>query len=219
MTELQLEASRRNVSELGREMLSTGLTEGGTGGNISERGEDGRVAISPTRIPYTEIEPADVPVVDLEGERVAGETPPSSETPMHTMIYRERDDVGGVVHTHSIYASAFATLGKPIPASHYLLAYVGKEVPVAGFDQPGTTELGQRAVDALGDEHNACLLQHHGVIAVGETAADALENAMMVEYCAKVHCLANSMGDPIVLGDDDLDKLIDGFDEYRSQDL
>jgi L-fuculose-phosphate aldolase len=198
-------------------MINQGLTKG-TGGNISERGNDDFVAISPTRIPYDEIDADDVPVVNLEGEQVAGEKPPSSETPMHTKIYRARDDVGGIAHTHSLYASTFATLGEPIPPSHYLLAYIGEKVPVAGFDQPGTEELGELAVEALGDKYDACLLQHHGVITVGNTAEDALENALMVEFCAQVHYQAKCIGDPLILEGDNLNKLIDGFDEYRSLD-
>jgi L-fuculose-phosphate aldolase len=213
-----LDDSKRNVSELGRKMVEMGLTEG-TGGNISEQGEDELIAVSPTRIAYDDITPEDVPIVNLEGEQVDGDTIPSSETPMHTQIYRARDDVGGVVHTHSPYASAFATLGEPIPPSHYLLAYIGEKVPVAGFDQPGTEGLGKLAVEALRDDYDACLLQHHGVMTVGETAADALENALMVEFCARVHYLAESIGDPLILEGDDLEGLIQGFDEYRSLDV
>ena len=218
MTDLSLAAARENVSEMGREMVSLGLTEG-TGGNVSERGEDGLVAVSPTRIPYDDITAEDVPVVDLDGEQVDGETTPSSETPMHTMIYSARDDVGGVVHTHSHYASTFAVLGEPILPAHYLTAYIGEKVPVAGFDQPGSAELGQQAVDALGDEYDACLLLHHGVMAVGDDLEDAMENALMVEYCAQVYYQARCIGEPKILEGDDLDQLIAGFDAYTSLDV
>lgn len=214
MEELSRGDTCKEVSELGREMLKVGLTEG-TGGNVSERTGDGLIAISPTRIPYEEITPADVPVVDTDGNRVHGEMPPSSELPMHRMVYRARSDVGGIVHTHSPFASVFAALGRPIPASHYLLAYVGREVPVAGYETPGTEALGELAVNALGESCDACLLQHHGVLAVGDSASVALENAMMVEYCAKVHCFASLLGDPPTLSEADLDELVAGFEEYR----
>ena len=214
MSAYPLESERRAVSDLGREMVDLGLTKG-TGGNVSEQGDDDLIAVSPTRIPYDEIGPGDVPVVDTNGEPIAGETIPSSETPMHTAIYRARDDVGGIVHTHSLYASTFASLGEAIPASHYLLAYVGKKVPVAGYERPASEALAKEAVEALGQEYDACLLQNHGVMATGETAEEAIENALMVEYCAQVHYQAKCIGDPIVLGDDDLDELITGFDEYR----
>lgn len=148
----KLESERESVSDLGRRMLEQGLTKG-TGGNVSERGDDERVAISPSRVPYEDVTPESVPVVTLDGEQVFGDLPPSSEAPMHRIIYRNRDDVGGIVHTHSPYASTFAVLGEPIPASHYLLAYAGKEVPVAGYEEPGTEALGRLAIDALGQDH------------------------------------------------------------------
>ena len=111
---LTLQEERTAVSELGRQMLEQGLTKG-TGGNISARRGD-RVAISPSGMAYGDIEPEDVSVVDLHGERVDGDRKPSSEVRMHTDVLRERDDVGGVVHTHSPYASTFASLGQPVEA-------------------------------------------------------------------------------------------------------
>jgi L-fuculose-phosphate aldolase len=214
MEELPFQGARTNVSDLGREMLELGLTTG-TGGNVSERAADNRIAISPTRVPYREIEPADVPVVDLDGSRIHGDVPASSELPMHRMVYRVRPDAGGMVHTHSTFASVFAALGRPIPPSHYLLAYVGREVSVAGYATPGSEALGELAVEALGEDCNACLLQNHGVLAVGESGAAALENASMVEYCAKVHLFASMLGEPLVLSDADVEELLAGFEEYR----
>lgn len=214
MSDDALEAEREAISTLGRQMVRQGLTRG-SGGNVSQRGDDDRIAVSPTRVPYEDITAEVVPVVTLDGEQVAGEYPPSSETPMHRLIYRRRDDVGGVVHTHSPFASTFASLGEEIPPSHYLIAMTGKKVPVAGFAQPGTEELGQLAVDALGDEHQACLLKHHGVMALGADAERALETAMIVEFCAQIHFQARTIGDPPVLDDDDLETLIENFEEYR----
>jgi L-fuculose-phosphate aldolase len=209
-----LAAERGTISELGRQMVELGLTRG-TGGNLSQRGEGGRIAVSPTRVPYSEIAAEDVPVVTLDGEQVAGEYPPSSESPMHRMIYQHREDVGGVVHTHSPFASTFATLGTEIPPSHYLIAMAGKKVPVAGFAQPGTEELGRLALEALGDDHHACLLKHHGVMALGADAEQALETAQMVEFCARIHFQAMAVGEPPNLDEEALETLIEGFDEYR----
>lgn len=209
-----LSAERAAISELGRRMVEQGLTRG-TGGNISERGPNDIIAVSPTRVPYEEITPESVPVVTLDGEQVAGEYPPSSETPMHRLIYSNREDVGGVVHTHSPYASTFATLGQEIPASHYLIAMAGPKVPVVGFAQPGTEELGRLAVEGLGDDHLACLLKHHGVMALGTDADAALETALMVEFCAQIHFQALAIDDPPILGEGDLETLIENFDEYR----
>ena len=206
--------ARTTVCELGRQMIETGLTAG-TGGNVSRRIDDEQIAVSPTRMPYDEIEPADVPIVDVHGEVVAGEQPPSSETPLHTALYRARPKIGGVVHTHSTYANVFASLGEPIEPSHYQLAYVGREIPVAPFEQPGSEALAEGVVDTMGAEHDGCLLQNHGVVTVGSTAEEAFENAQMVEFSAKIHLLARMAGDPIVLEGADLEGLLDGFDAYR----
>lgn len=210
-----LQSKREDVSRLGRQLLEKELTRG-SGGNVSVR-DGNRVAVSPSGIPYEEVTPDSVPVTDLDGELVDGENEPSNETPMHTQIYQERSDVGGIVHTHSPYASTFASLGEPIPASHYLIAFAGKEIPVAGYEPPGSEELGELAVDALGREYDACLLQNHGVIAVGEDADAALETAEMVEFVAQIHYQASAIGDPIIMDEDDLEYLVDMFGSYRKQ--
>jgi len=146
------EPDRAALSELGREMVEKGLTRG-VGGNLSQRADEDHVTITPSGIPYHDIDPADVPVVTTEGDHVEGGLTPSTETPMHTMIYRQRPDVGGIAHTHSPYATTFATLGQSVPASHYLVSYVGPEIPVTGYEQPGTAALGREATEALGEEY------------------------------------------------------------------
>lgn len=207
-----LEAERTKVSELGKEMLEQGLTKG-TGGNISARNGD-QVAISPSGVPYKEISPDDVPIVDLNGNQVAGEKDPSSEVAMHTGILREREDVGGVVHNHSPYATTFASLGEPIPASHYLIAYVGDKIPVAPYERFATPELAEAALDTLGQEYSACLLENHGVVTVGQNVDAAFEVAMMVEYCARIHYQALDIGEPNILSDEEVDGLIESFEGY-----
>jgi len=210
-------AERTAVSDLGREMLAQGLTKG-TGGNLSQRCADGEtVAISPSGVPYGDVTPENVPLVTLDGEQVAGDLDASSETPMHTTLFRRRDDIGGVVHTHSPYASTFAALGDPIPASHYLIAFAGDEVPVAGYERPGSEALGERAAETMGTAYDACLLQNHGTITVGETAEAAFEVALMVEYCARIHYQASSIGDPIILPDEEVDRLRSMFEDYGQQ--
>lgn len=216
MTEdLLLRSKRETVSELGRKLLEHDLTTG-SGGNVSVRNGD-RVAVSPSGIAYEEVTPERVPVTDLNGEELTKDLVPSNETPMHTQIYQNRDDVGGIVHTHSPYASTFASLGKPIPASHYLIAYAGKEIPVAGYAPPGSDTLAKLATDTLGEEYDACLLQNHGVMALGEDGEAALETATMVEYCAQIHYQASAIGDPMIIDDDDIDYLSDMFGTYRQK--
>lgn len=213
--ERSLYEARAEVGDLGRRMLAQDLTRG-TGGNVSVRRDD-RVAMSPSGVPYEDVTPDSVPLVDLDGEVTNGDLKPSSETPMHTMIYRERDDVGAVIHTHSPYASTFASLNEPIPASHYLIAYVGREIPVAGYEPPGTETLGRLAADTMGDDHDAVLLKNHGVIAVGPTGEDAFESAMMVEYCARIHYQASAIGSPQILPDEAVDDLRTMFKEEYGQ--
>jgi len=211
----ELHDQRQAVVDTGVEMLEQGLTKG-TGGNVSGRVGDDYVAVSPSGIPYEEIEPADVPLVDLDASVVDGDLEPSAETPMHTAVYRQRDDVGGIIHTHSPYASTFASLSEPIEASHYLIAYAGDEVPVAPYETYGTEELGAVAAETLGEAYNACLLENHGVLTVGETIEGAFETALMVEYCARIHYQARSIGEPTVLPDDEVDRLVDRFAGYRT---
>ena len=213
--EQSLQAEREQVGELGLRMLEQDLTRG-TGGNVSVRRGD-RVAMSPSGVPYEEVTADDVPLVDLEGERIDGDLAPSNETPMHTIVYRERDDVGAIIHTHSPYASTFASLNRPIPASHYLIAYAGQEIPVAGYEPPGTEALGRLAADAMGADHDAVLLKNHGVLAVGPTGEDAFEVAMMVEYCARIHYQASAIGDPEILPDEAVSDLRTMFREDYGQ--
>ena len=207
-----LEAERRAISEYGRRMLHQGLTKG-TGGNISARRGD-RIAISPSGMPYEEITPEDVPTVDLQGEPLSGERVPSSERRMHATILREREDVGAVVHTHSPYATTFASLEEPVLPSHYLIAFVGDRIPVSGYATYGTADLAELAIDTLGDEYDACLLKNHGTIAVGETAEAALETSLMVEYCARIHYQGRSIGEPTLLPDEEIDHLVERFRDY-----
>ena len=209
---LPLQKQRENVSELGRVMLTQGLTKG-TGGNISAR-EGDRVAISPSGMAYEDITPEDVPIVDLEGNKVAGDLDPSSEIAMHTGILREREGIGGVVHNHSPYASTFASLGEPIPASHYLIAFVGDKIPVAPYETFATPELAEVALETLGNEYTACLLENHGVVAVGETVDEAFEIATMVEYCARIQYQAVSIGEPKILPEEEIDTLLERFAGY-----
>jgi len=193
-------------------MLAQGLTLG-TGGNVSVATPEG-IAISPSGMPYDEVEPADVPVVSLDGDVLAGEREPSSEIAMHSVVHRERDNVGGVVHTHSPYASTFASIAEPIPDTHYLIAFIGDKVPVAGYATYGTEELAELALDALGGEYNACLLQSHGVLAVGPDGESAFEVALMVEYCARIHYQALSIGEPVGLPDGEVERLEAKFADY-----
>lgn len=208
-----LEAERREVVEHAPALAS--LTPGRTG-NLSVRRES-RVAITPTGVPYDGFTDADVPVVDLDGEQVAGDLKPSSETPMHTAVYRELD-AGAIVHTHSPWSSTLAVLGEPIPPVHYMLALAGTTVPVAEYATYGTQELADNAVAAMGEADSAaCLLANHGLLTTGETAADAVEMAVNVEYTARIYCQARSIGTPNELDPAEMAAVAEKFEGYGQE--
>lgn len=204
---------RRTICEYGRRLLEDGLTTG-TGGNLSVRIDENTIAISPSGVPYGDVTPEDVPVVTMDETVVDGLESPSTELPMHLAVYRARPDVGGVVHTHSPFATTFASLRQPIPASHYLVAFAGPEVPVADYRTHATPELGVAAVDALGEACNATLLANHGVLTVEESLESAYSVALMVEFCARIHQQACAIGNPELLPADEIERLEAKLDGY-----
>ncbi len=178
-------------------------------GNVSCRDEEGTVAITPSGIDYEVLTLEDIVTVDLHGNKLRGHHNPSSETPMHTLIYRKRPDIAGIVHTHSLYASAFSVVNKEIPVDMVeVAAHVGGRVPVAPYMPPGTKELGEAALNVLGDRR-ACLLQNHGVLAVGGTLEKAYKAAAIVEVAACIHLLGSLLGEPRELEEEDIQRVKD----------
>src|SRR3954471_16972400 len=140
-----------------------------TAGNVSTRvdGEPDVLAMTPTAVPYDELEPADVCLVDTGGRIVDGRRAPTSELPLHTLLYARRPEVGAIVHTHSPAATTMAALGWPLPAMLTgLVGAVGGDVRVAPYGRPGTATMADLTVAAL-EDRGACLLRHHGLVAVG----------------------------------------------------
>jgi L-fuculose-phosphate aldolase len=193
-----------------QQLLAAGLVRG-TSGNVSIRQADA-VAVSPTGVPYPELEPAGVPVVDLAGNRLDGELVPTSELALHLAVYRARPDVTAIVHTHSMFATVFAVLGEPIPPVHYQLARAGGELPIAPYARYGTAELAQACVRALADRP-AVLLAHHGVVAVGAGLAEAMAVAEAVEYVAELGWRARLLGNRRTL---DAGQLAEAAEAFRS---
>ncbi|MGE5675877.1 MAG: class II aldolase/adducin family protein, partial [Mycobacterium leprae] len=205
---------RRAVCNTARRMQTDGLVKL-TSGNVSCRipGTD-LFAITPSGMDYESLEPADVCVLDLSGKVVAGSRRPSSETPMHALTYRRRPDVGGVVHTHSIYASAFACLGREMPViSTELAMLVGGTIPCAPYARSGTEEFGVAAVDTLGADALAVLFQNHGVMAVGRTLKEAYAVAVGLEEAAMIYYLASQMGSPVIIPAEERERM---FREFRT---
>lgn len=187
-----LDLQRRTVAERARRLID--LTPGRTG-NLSVR-TGRKIAITPSGVPYDEIEPPDVPVVSIDGDRLWGRLRPSSETPMHRHIY-DRFETGAIVHVHSPWATTLATTGEPLPPVHYMIALAGETVPVAPYATYGTEQLAQNAVEAMSAaDSTACLLENHGLVATGDDADAALETAVAVESVARVYCQASAIGTP-----------------------
>jgi L-fuculose-phosphate aldolase len=189
------------------------LTPGRTGNLSVRRGE--RFAITPTGVPYDDITVADVPVLTLDGEQVAGDAAPSSETPMHRGIY-EGIAVGAIAHTHSPFATTLAVLSEEIPPVHYMLALAGPRVPVAPYATYGTEELAEHAFKAMHDAGSeATLLANHGLVAAGDDAAAAVETAEAVESVAQLYCQARAIGaEPTELSRDEIRRVAEKFEGY-----
>jgi L-fuculose-phosphate aldolase len=199
-----------------QQLLADGLLRG-TSGNLSIRDRDSQaIAITPTGIDYPAMTAADVAVLDGSGDRLDGALLPSSEWALHLAIFRQRPDVGAVVHTHSVFATTFAVLGEPVPPVHYLLARAGSDwlpVPVARYARYGSLELADNCVRTLADG-NAVLLANHGLVAVGATLATAVALADAVEYTAELAWRARQLGQPRVLNADQLAAAAEAFGSY-----
>lgn len=179
-----------------------------TGGNISARDpQSGLVVIKASGIRYEQMRAEHMLVVDLDGRLVEGRFKPSSDVFSHLYIYRHRPDVGGVVHTHSRYATAFAALGRPIPCVLTAMAdEFGGEIPCAGFALIGDEAIGKMVVDSIG-RSPAVLLKHHGVFTIGKDATAALKAAVMTEDVAATVWLALQMGAPEAIPPADVEAL------------
>ena len=191
------------------------LTPGRTG-NLSVRDGD-RVAVTPTGVPYDSFDAADVPVVSLDGERLAGRMAPSSEVPMHTGIYGH-DRPGAIVHTHSPWATTMATLGRKLPPVHYMIAAVGREVPLADYAPYGTEELAANVVAAMAEaDSDAAILANHGLVVTGPDIETAVENTRHVEDICRLYLRASAVGEPHVLTDEQMATVEERFESYGQQ--
>ena len=212
-----LEALREQVWKLHLELPKNDLVKW-TGGNVSGRDpETGLVAIKPSGVKYPDLKPEHLIVLDVDGKVIEGSLSPSSDTASHLYIYRHRPDVGGVVHTHSPYATAFAAVGKPIPV--YLTAIAdefGGPIPVGGFALIGGEEIGKVVVESIGTSP-AVLLKNHGVFTIGKNAESAVKAAVMVEDVARTVWYALALGTPDVIPAEDVAKLHDRYTNVYGQ--
>jgi len=202
-----LEALREKVWQLHLELPKNGLVAWASG-NLSAR--DPRtdyVVIKPSGMRYEDLRPEHMVILDPDGHCIEGDLKPSSDTASHLYIYRHRPDVNGVVHTHSSYATAFASLGRPIPV--YLTAIAdefGGPIPCASFALIGGEEIGCQVIKHIGSSP-AVLLKNHGVFTVGPTAEAAVKAAVMVEDVARTVWIALQLGQPDEIPPEDVARL------------
>ena len=188
---------KKEVLAAARKMLEKGLVTG-TAGNVSLRlaSESSRplLAITPSSRDYNSLAPDDIQILDFDAQKVEGDLRPSIETPLHIGIYRARQDINAIIHTHSIFASAVAVAGLAIPPIlDEQVAHLGGEIKLAGHAPSGSPELVKNAVAALGDG-NAVLLANHGAVGVGRTMPEAFHAGELLEKTAQIFLLALATG-------------------------
>jgi L-ribulose-5-phosphate 4-epimerase len=215
----EIDALRREVCELHAELPRHGLVVW-TSGNLSARvpGEE-LMVIKASGVPYDELTPEAIVVCDLHGALVDGELTPSSDAATHGYIYRELDEVGGIAHTHSAYATAWAARGEAIPCVLTAMAdEFGGEIPIAPFARIGDEEIGRAVVETLASHRSsAVLLRGHGVFTLGPGPRAAIKAAVMCEDVARTVHLARALGDPIPLAGEDIDALYDRYQNVYGQ--
>jgi L-ribulose-5-phosphate 4-epimerase len=211
---------RDELWALHAELVTNGLVAW-TSGNVSARvpGAD-LMVIKPSGISYADLTPESMVLCDLNGTAVGGEQlKPSSDTAAHAYVYRQMPHVGGVVHTHSTYATAWAARGEAIPCVLTAMAdEFGGEIPIGPFALIGGDEIGQGIVATLtGHRSPAVLMRSHGVFAIGPTAEQAVKAAVMCEDAARTVHLARSLGSPAPLAADQIDALHARYKNHYGQ--
>lgn len=208
---MQFEQERQAIIDHCLRMCDDHLTLG-TSGNISVRIGD-LVAISPSAVPYEELTPEQIPIVDLQGNLIEGICKPSSETPLHTLIYRETD-AQAVVHTHPVYGVVLGSLRSETPLIHYMVAPMGGAVRVAPYAKFGTQELADNVLKAA-EGRSAVLMENHGAIAWGKDLAAAYSKCKYLEWCCEVWCKAAAIGDPKLLTTEEVQEVVDELVNYN----
>jgi len=214
-----LEELRAEVCALHAELPRYGLVVW-TAGNVSARvpGAD-LLVIKPSGVSYDELTPQNMVVCDLDGVVVEGDHSPSSDTEAQAYVYRQRPDIGGVVHTHSPYATAWAARAEPVPCVLTMCAdEFGGEIPVGPFAIIGDDSIGRGIVETLSESRSpVVLMQNHGVFAVGRTARDAVKAAVMCEDVARTTHLAHQLGEPVPIPAEAADRLFERYQNVYGQ--
>ena len=210
-------SQRQQIVDYGVKMIRSGLTTG-SGGNLSILSPaDNLIAISPSGIDYHDVTAADIVIVNRTGQRVEGKLKPSSELGFHLALYDTREDITAVVHTHSVYATTMACLHWEIPAVHYLVAFSGDKVPLAPYATFGSDELAENIITSIGD-YNAVLLANHGLVTVGKDMESSFNVAEEIELVARMYYQAKSLGQPVLVDAEEMERVAKKFCSYGQQD-
>lgn len=202
-----MENWREKLLSISKDLYKEKLVAG-TSGNISMYDkEKDLMIITPSSTAYETMILEDLVVMKLDGTIVEGYKRPSSEWQMHAKVYKERADVGAVVHTHSPYATSFAVCQEEIPVILIeMVPFLGGDVKVAKFDMPGSEGLGIEALKVL-EERKGCLLSNHGTLSIGKNIDCAFEASIYLEDAAKIYHLAKLSGDVKVISDEIVEKM------------
>ena len=194
-----------------RAMNESGLNRG-TSGNLSLRHRDGML-ITPSGVPYEELEPDAIVHVDARGEPRGGMRP-SSEWRFHLDIYRARPEAQAILHAHPVHCTALACLNRPMPAFHYMVAVAGgRDIRCAPYATFGTQALSDHVLHAL-EGRRACLMANHGVLCFEATLPRALDLALEIERLARTYLACLAAGEPVILDDAEMERVLLRFADY-----
>jgi L-ribulose-5-phosphate 4-epimerase len=217
----ELAVLRTQVAALHAELVRYGLVVW-TAGNVSARvpGHD-LLVIKPSGVSYDDLTPESMIVCDLDGTVVEGDLAPSSDTAAHAYVYRHMPHIGGVVHTHSTYACAWAARREPVPCVLTAMAdEFGAEIPIGPFALIGDDSIGRGIVDTLaGHRSPAVLMANHGPFTIGKDARAAVKAAVMCEDVARSVHISRQLGEPVPIPKDSVDRLYDRYQNVYGQHL
>ena len=212
--------NKEMLVKAGKRMLHSNLTVE-TWGNISIRDpKSGKIYLTPSAMDYDSCCSNDIVVCDINGEILEGSRKPTIEKDLHLSVYRNHPEVNAIVHTHPIYSMVFACTGTTIPPVIDEAAQVlGDVVRVADYALPGSLDLAQNCVDTLGQEANACLLQSHGAVCVGDSIEMAFKVASVLEMTAQIYTLILQTNQvPLAISESDIQSMRDFATNHYGQD-
>ena len=212
----KLNELKKQLCDMGVQLLNTGLTYG-TCGNISTRiPQQKKIIITPSGIPYHLVNPEDLVIASFDN-KIQGKQKPSLETPLHLAIYKKRDDLEAIIHTHSRYALAVSAVKTSVPVFiDEIFSHIGGEIAVVPYALPGSKELAENTIKKLEDK-NAVLLRNHGAVCCGKNLQDAFQTAEAVETICHIYILSTILGDIKTLPDEGKDFQRVLFDKNKSR--